>query len=326
MNLQKETLSKPSIGSRIARLAVRTYLAPAFTAASRVEKTRRRLETISALALLPRGTTVKKIEIDGMNAEWVVAHRVSRASEKAVLYLHGGGFFAGSPATHRELAARISKASGLPVLVPEYRLAPEHKYPAANQDCLAAYHWMLHNGYFSDKIVIGGDSAGGCLTLMTILSLRDAGEPLPAAAVLISPLTDAVHADGESLKTRAEADPLFQPDAIGPHMQRYFGGIDPAPAILSPVRQNLTGLPPMLIQVGSDEVLLNDSTRLAERATQAGVNVTLEVWEDMFHVFQTFAVIIPEARRAIYRIGAFIREHLNHSPVVEEPDDSSREG
>jgi acetyl esterase/lipase len=323
MNFRKVSLSKPSIGSRIARLAIRAYLAPAFTVNSRVELTRRRLETISTLAPLPRGTTVNKAELNGMNAEWVTARGIDRAAKKAVLYLHGGGFFAGSLATHRELAARISRAGKVSVLVPEYRLAPEHKYPAANQDCLAAYHWMISNGYCPEEIVIGGDSAGGCLAAMTMLSLRDAGDPLPVAAFLLSPVTDPIHADGESVKTRAEADPFFQPDAIRPHMQRYFGEIDPAHAILSPVRQDLTGLPPMLIQVGNDEVLLSDSTRLAERAEAAGVNVTLEVWEGMWHVFHSFGVIVPEARQAIRRIGAFIREHLETSTVVDKPDVSS---
>jgi len=309
--LANTTVLKPSIGSRIARLAVRYYLAPAFSGAATVEKTRGTLDAISVLALLPRGTTVEKVKAAGMNAEWVMARDVSRAAKKAVLYLHGGGFFSGSPATHRELAARISKVSGFPVLVPDYRLAPENKFPAANEDSLAAYRWLLQNGYSAGNIVIGGDSAGGCLTIMTLLSLRDAGDPLPAAAFMLSPLTDAVHIDGESLKTRAKSDPWFKPEVIGKHMERYIGGIDPAPPILSPARQNLVGLPPMLIQVGDDEIHLSDSTRLAERAKKAGVDATIEVWDHMWHVFQSFGVIVPEARLAIDHIGAFIRKHLS---------------
>jgi acetyl esterase/lipase len=249
-----------------------------------------------------------------MNAEWVRAAAVEPKSGKAILYFHGGGFIIGSCATYRDLAARISKSAGVPVLVIEYRLAPEHTYPAANNDCIAAYKWLLKQGLKPGDIAFGGDSAGGCLALMTLLTLRDTGGPLPAAVFLLSSPTDLVHFDGESYKTRVGSDPVMGRDNMKTIMEKnlapFIGDIKTKPAILSPVRQNLAGLPPMLIQVGDDEVLLSDSTRLAERAKRAGVDVTIQVWDHMWHVFQLNAVFVPEARQAIGDIGVFLKKHL----------------
>ncbi len=304
------TLFKPSLGSRLGRLAVVHYLAPRFTADTSAQDTRQALENIAKLGRLPRGTQVEELSVAGLKAEWVRARNVPDNSNKVLLYLHGGGFFSGSLNTHRSLAAMISKASGLPVLVPEYRLAPEFKYPTANLDCLDAYHWLLEQGYKPENIAIGGDSAGGCLTLMTLLTVRDKNMPMPGAAVLLSPLAEAIYFDGESIITRDEADPWFSADNIGKHVTWFAGEKEQRPPILSPINQDLTGLPPMLIQVGDDEVLLSDSVRLAKRAKEAGVEAQLEVWDDMWHVFQSFAVIVPEARQALASMGAFLNEKI----------------
>jgi epsilon-lactone hydrolase len=301
---------KPSLGSRLARLTIRMYLAPAFGDRDFVQAVRKSLDNISKLTILPRGTRVEQVDLAGLKGELVSAGGVDPKGKKVILYLHGGAFFAGSPATHRELAARISAASGLPALVPDYRLAPEHTFPAASDDCLAAYRWLLARGYESKNIAIGGDSAGGCLAMMTVLSLRDARAPLPAAVFLLSPLTDAVNFDGESMKTRDGIDPWFNPRNMEKHMAPFTGGLKVKPPILSPVRANLRGLPPMLIQVGSDEILLSDSTRLAERAKQAGVDVSISIWDGLWHDFQTFAVIVPEGRRAINDIGEFLKTKM----------------
>ena len=217
------TMFKPSIGSMLARLVIRAYLAPAFASENAVGPVRNSIGNVSRLALLPCGTAVEKAEVPGMNAEWVASSGADRRGGKAILYIHGGAFFSGSPETHRELAARISAASGLPALVIDYRLAPEHKFPAALDDCVAAYSWLLKQGYSPKKLAIGGDSAGGCLTLMTLLTLRDRSIPLPSAALLISPMTDAVNYDGESYRTRAAADPWFNPKDIGRHMAHFIG-------------------------------------------------------------------------------------------------------
>ena len=316
MIIAQTRVFKPSLGSRMARLAVQYWLAPAFAADDFVQSVRKSLVSINRLAILPHRTRVEKVTVEGMRAEWVTADSIDRQSKRVILYIHGGGFFSGSCDTHRDLVARISGAAGLPVLMPEYRLAPEHRFPAANEDCLAAYRWLLRQGYTAKDIFIGGDSAGGCLTLMTVISLRDAGQQLPAAIFLLSPLTDAVHFDGESLKTRALADPFFRSPELMDHrshelMDRHIGlytrELKIKPPILSPVRLNLGGLPPMLIQVGGDEILLSDSTRLAERAKKAGVDTTIQVWEHMWHVFQSFAVIAPESREAIRSIGDFVK-------------------
>jgi len=301
---------KPSLGARMARMTVKLYLAPAFASDDLVNDVRNRLENISRLSILPPGTSVEEVDIGNMKADWVSASGVDREKKKVFLYIHGGGFFAGSRNSHRELVARISKASGLPALVPEYRRAPENKFPAALDDCLAAYRWLLKQGYSPKNIAIGGDSAGGCLTIMTLLSLRDAGTGLPGAAFLISPLTDAVHHDGESMKTKAKVDPMFDPKDQPRHLGLFTDNAKIKSPLLSPVRQNLAGLPPMLIQVGTDEILLSDSTRLAERAKKAGVDATIQIWDGMWHDFQAFAVITPEARDAIDGIGEFLKKRI----------------
>ncbi|MBI9075216.1 MAG: alpha/beta hydrolase [Desulfatibacillum sp.] len=305
------TLFKPSVGSRLARLVVVHYLAPRFTADTPYQKTRDTLEFMAKLGRLPLGTRVEETHVAGLRAEWVRARTVPEDSSKVLLYFHGGGFFCGSANTHKSLAAMLSKASKMPVLLPEYRLAPEHKYPAANLDCLDSYLWLLEQGYKPENIAIGGDSAGGCLTLMTLLTLKEKGLPMPGAAILISPVTDAIHFDGESIKTRDKADPLFAARDIGKHMTWYGGEKDQRPALMAPLNMDLSGLPPLFIQAGDDEILLSDSTRLAEKAKKAGVDVTLEVWENMWHVFQSFGVIVPEARQAIANLGAFLQEKLS---------------
>ena len=300
----------PSIGSRIGRLFVKYYLAPKFAPDRSVEEQRQALCNATKLARLPRGTSVEEEWLGDIPGEWIKAPSVPEGEGAVILYFHGGGFFSGSCETHRELAARISKASGVRVLDIEYRLAPEHKFPAANEDCLTAYRWLIGQGISPQSIVLGGDSAGGCLTIMTLLSLRDAGDPLPAAAFMLSPVGDCVHYDGESYQSRAESDPWLNQEGIELTIGYYHDDMEEKPPILSPIRQDLGGLPPLLIQVGDHEVLLSDSTRMAERAEKVGVDVTLEKWDYMWHVFQSFAVIVPEARRAIENIGAFVHEHI----------------
>jgi acetyl esterase/lipase len=198
-------------------------------------------------------------------------------------------------------------------LVLDYRLAPEHLFPAAVEDATAAYRWLLAQGIQPERIVIAGDSAGGGLTLATALALRDAADPLPAALVCIAPWTDLA-ATGASLKTRARLDPSLSPNGIAAAGLRYVGPDGDARAPLaSPLYANLRGLPPLLIQVGDHEILLDDSKRLAERARAAGVNVTLEIWPEMWHVFQALAGYLPESDRAIAKIGSYMRARLSEA-------------
>ena len=247
----------------------------------------------------------ESVEAGGVPGEWIAAPNATGGH--VLYYLHGGGYTIGSVNTHRALIARLSAAAGIRALAIDYRLAPEHPFPAAVEDAVAAYRWLLDHGTDPAGIVIAGDSAGGGLTVATLVALRDADLPLPAAAVCLSPWVD-LEGIGESATTRAAADPMIDGASLGEGAQQYLAGADPRTPLAAPLYADLSGLPPMLIQVGDAEVLLDDSTRLAERAKAAGVDVTLEVWEHMVHVWQYFAAILPEGQQAIDRIGAFVRE------------------
>ena len=242
----------------------------------------------------------------GVPAEWQIAPHADPG--RTILYLHGGGYCLGSMNTHRDLASRLSRAAAARVLLIDYRLAPEHPHPAAVEDATAAYRWLLANGATPARTVVAGDSAGGGLTVATLLALRDARAPLPAAGVCLSPWVD-LEASGESMTTKAAVDPMVQRDGLRMMADAYLAGRNPRSPLASPLYADLAGLPPLLIQVGTAETLLDDSTRLAERARQAGVTVTLEPWEDMIHVWQAFAMVLPEGQQAVERIGEFVRTH-----------------
>jgi acetyl esterase/lipase len=261
----------------------------------------------AGLGLLPAldGTETLATEAGGVPAEWVSAPGAD--PDRVLLYLHGGGYCIGSIATHRSLVARLSAASGARVLNVDYRLAPENPFPAAVDDGVAAYRWLLGEGADPSRVAIGGDSAGGGLTAATLLALRDAGERLPAAGVLLSPWTDLTFS-GESHRTRADEDPMVGVDGLRLMADAYRGSEDAEHPLVSPLLADLTGLPALLIQVGTAEVLLDDATSLAKRAEAADVAVSLEVWDEMIHVFQAFAPLLPEAQQAIDRIGAYLRE------------------
>ncbi|MFM8408864.1 MAG: alpha/beta hydrolase [Alphaproteobacteria bacterium] len=261
------------------------------------------LERLTA-APLPADVSSEAVTADGVPAEWVVADGADPG--RAVLYLHGGGYVIGSIATHRDLAARLSRATGARTLLVGYRLAPEDPHPAAVEDAVRAYRWLVARGVDPRRVAIAGDSAGGGLTVATLVALREAGDALPAAGVCLSPWTDLA-CEGGSMDTHDHLDPMVRPDGLREMAAMYLGGLPAETPLASPVHADLRGLPPLLVQVGTAEVLLDDATRLAERARAAGVDVTLEVWDDMVHVWQAFAAILPEARDAIERIGAFVR-------------------
>jgi len=249
---------------------------------------------------------VEAVEANGVPAEWVVA--AGTEAERVILYLHGGGYVIGSPATHRGLAERLSRAAAARVLVIDYRLAPEHPFPAAVEDATAAYGWLLESGIKADEIAVAGDSAGGGLTVSTLVALRDAGQPVPAAGVCESPWVD-MEGIGKSMTARAGLDPMVQKDGLIGMANLYLNGADPRTPLAAPLYADLQGLPPLLIQVGTSETLFDDATRLAERGKAAGVEVALEPWDDMIHVWQLFASVLPEGQKAIDRIGEFVRQH-----------------
>ncbi len=259
---------------------------------------------------LPPGTQVEKVSVNGIPAEWISLPDAD--TERVLLYLHGGAYALGSCDSHRDLVARISASSGIRALLIEYRLAPEHVFPAGLDDALSAYHWLLANGVKPEHIIIGGDSAGGGLALALLLTLKKNDEPLPAGAALLSPWTDLV-GTGESRTTRAEADPWISAPAIQFVVGLYTGEEDAHNPLISPVYADLSGLPPLCIHVGNDEVLRDDSIHIAEHAQAAYVEVQLTVWEGMWHVFPVFAHVLPEGQQAIEQIGAFIRQQTQRS-------------
>lgn len=257
---------------------------------------------------LPEGTRVEEVTVAGVPGEWISSPNADL--ERVLLYFHGGAYMLGSCASHRDLVARLSAAAGVRGLLIEYRLAPEHIFPAGLEDALSVYRWLLANGTQPEHIVIAGDSAGGGLTLAFLTALRDSGEPLPAGAVCLSPWTDLM-ATGESLVTRADADPWLSPASLGFVAQVYAGETDIHNPLISPVYADLQGFPPLLIHVGGDEILLSDSTRVVEHAQTAGVDVQFHVWDGMWHVFQAFAPVLPTGQQAIEEIGDFIRRQTS---------------
>ena len=272
----------------------------------------RRKVTESVASVPPAGTVVEPVEANGVPAEWVTA--AGAGEDRVLLYLHGGGYQIGSPATLRHVVVRLSEVARARALSVDYRLAPEHPFPAAVDDAVAAYRWLLAEGTDPATIAVAGDSAGGGLALGTLVALRDAGEPMPAAAVLLSPWTDLA-LTGESLRTRAAVDVILKPGSMHQTAAVYLGGEDPRHPYASPLYADLRGLPPLLIHVGDAEIVLDDSRRVAARARAAGVEVTLEVWDEMPHVFHAFAGLLPESDQAIERIG----EWLQHRYATASP-------
>ena len=250
--------------------------------------------------------TYKRVNAGGVTAEWVTAEGAPES--RVVLYLHGGGYIIGSTRTHRPLMAELSQASGARVLGLDYRLAPEHPFPAPIEDAVAAYRWLLNEGYDPARIAVAGDSAGGGLTVAALVQIRYVGLPMPGAAVCISPWVD-MEGLGESMETRADADPMVGKEGLLLSAKTYLGGSDPRAPLAAPLYADLRGLPPTLIQVGDAEVLLDDSTRLAGIAREAGVHVEMDVWDDMIHVWHLFAPILPEGRQALSQAGEFIKKH-----------------
>jgi acetyl esterase/lipase len=269
-----------------------------------VEQRRARYDNAEKAFPLSGGFVVETVEAYDVEAE--LLRPTFGRSENVVLYLHGGGYMLGSPRSHRHLAAAIADVSGGSALLPHYRRAPEHPFPAAVNDAVAAYKWLLHMGYPASSIVIGGDSAGGGLTLACLMHLRDAGVPLPAGAVCISPWVDLT-CSSASYITKADRDPLLKLDNMMEMAKAYLGGAEPKTPLASPLYGDFHGLPDVLIHVGSNEVLFDECIRLAEKAKDAGVNTFLEIGEGMIHVWHWYVSLIEESSSSVQRIGDFVR-------------------
>jgi acetyl esterase/lipase len=270
-----------------------------------VEEARAGFEQVASMFPVDADIKREVVSAGGIKAEWVSAPDADAG--RAVLYLHGGGYVIGSINTHRSLAARLSRASKARLLVIDYRLAPEHPHPAAVDDSVAAYRFMLAQGLKPARIVVAGDSAGGGLTVATLVAIRDAKLPLPGAGACLSPWVD-LEGIGESMTTKADVDPIVQKAGLLQMAAAYLGGKAPRTPLAAPLYADLSGLPPLLIQVGTAETLLDDASRLAERARKAGVTVTYEPWESMIHVWHLFAPMLDEGQQAIDRIGEFVRK------------------
>lgn len=268
---------------------------------------REQMEQMSNRIPLPKTADWEACEMPGVLGEWVRDER-ARDSDRAVFHVHGGAYAMGSPRSHRGLGAALSRTARAPVLLPEYRLAPEHVYPAAFDDTLAAWRWLVEeHGTPAERIAISGDSAGGGLGLSLMMMLRDEGLPLPGCYVGMSPWTDLA-GTGPSMQELDGIDPWLSTRLVEPAARAYAGGLDLDDPRVSPLYGDLTGLPPMLVHVGSDEILRDDARRLVTRARQAGVDASLGEFDGLWHVFQAFPGF-PESRQALREIGAFMRRH-----------------
>lgn len=273
-----------------------------------IPKIRRSMERVARFAPdRPRGVSVRQTVVADVPCEWSLPE--GPPSGRHVLYLHGGAFVCGSPRTHRGMVGRIARGAGARILTPEYRLAPEHPFPAGLEDCAAVYRALLASGVHPERLAVAGDSAGANLVFALLLTLKRQGLPMPAAAVVMSPFVDMT-GSGESMKTNAELDPLLHIDGLPSVVGAYAAGRDLRDPLLSPLFGDLAGLPPCLIQCGSDEILRDDAVRMRSALEAAGVTVELEVWNRMPHVWQAFARLIPEAPLALERIGRFLAEKL----------------
>ena len=252
------------------------------------------------------GAKTEKVDAGGVKAEWMTAP--GAATDRAILYFHGGGYVLGSIHSHRDMCERLSRAAQARVLALDYRLAPEHPFPAAVEDARAAYRWLLKQGLSPKRIALAGDSAGGGLTFATLLALKQHGDPLPACAAPLSPWVD-LEALGDSMTTKDAEDPMVHRHLVEQMAKTYVPTGDLRNPLCAPLHGDLSGLPPLLIQVGSRETLLDDAVRMADKAKKAGIAVELDVWQGQIHVWQIFAGRLDEGEQAIQKIGAFVRRH-----------------
>jgi len=266
-----------------------------------IAEQRSRQEITARYARLPKGTQCQPVDIHGIPAEWIEA---PPAEAGVIFYLHGGAYALGSINGHREFIARLALAAHSKALAINYRLAPEHPFPAALDDALASYRWLLSQGFDTSRIVIAGDSAGGGLAVATLVALRDAGDPLPAGAVCLSPWVDLALTSA-SIYQNSRLDPILDPKSLEMYAGYYAGSRELAFPLISPLYADLKGLPPLLIQIGTDEILLDEAILLADKARKAGVRVILKTWDGMFHVFQLFS-FIPETKEAVKQFAGFI--------------------
>jgi acetyl esterase/lipase len=256
---------------------------------------------------MPRGIIWEQGQLNGVQGEWITPDKIT--ANRCLLYLHGGGYVLSTPHVHRVLVGRLARTLSCRAFMPEYRLAPEHPFPAAIDDVTAAYHGIVASGYAPSQVVVAGDSAGGGLTAALLLRLRDRGEPLPAAACLISALLDCTFSGGR-LPELQQRDPYLRLDDLSKMAKHYYTVQDPKHPLISPLWADLNGLPPLFVLAGENDILCDEAVQFAEHARQADVAVDLKIGLGMVHAFPLFAGFIPEGKIAIAEIGTFFEKHL----------------
>lgn len=298
-----------SIRARLLRLTTRWLIAPIFRSGHAPVVERQKLESVTKLSqlLMPAGTQFTQNPLDGLPTEWV--ENLLKGVQGHLLFFHGGAYVVGSPRTHRNLTAHLAKLCSLRIAAVDYRLAPEHPFPAATDDALTAYRALLKQGIPAYQILIGGDSAGGGLAMACAIAIRDAGLPLPAGIICISPWVD-LNMSGESMTRQSATEIILTPQVLMDAAALYLDKTSTQNPLASPLIADLHGLPPLLIQVTDAEILYSDSTRLAEAATRQGVQTVLQVAPGLWHDWQLFAGQMPEADTAIQLIAKFARECL----------------
>ncbi len=305
----------PSVRGRVATVMVRLTTLVAFQPFYPRWYQRFVMSQVTPRLFWPKlpGVRYEPVLAGGVRAAWLIP--AGAREDRVLLYFHGGGYVIGSITSHREQAAMLAASAGCAALIVDYRLAPEHPFPAALQDARASYRWLLANRCDPERIVVAGDSAGGGLAVALLADMRDAGEPLPAAAALLSPWTDLA-LTGDTIRTKARQDPMLHPSQLRRWAGFYRGAEEADNPLISPQYADLTGLPPIYIQVGEAEMLLDDARRLAAQARACGVPAELDEWEGMFHVFQVFAPLgVPESREAVARFGDFCRAAFERDSV-----------
>ncbi len=293
-----------SVRSQLLAAFLRMTVKKKFARSGDLIKERASMDKMSAMSV--KGKPGRLEAVGSVTGEW---HEPQLGSKEAVvLYLHGGGYVLGSPTSHAGMASMMADLAQARVFVLDYRLAPETPFPGALEDAISAYKALLEKGEKPEKIVIAGDSAGGGLAVALMIALKEEGMPLPAAGVCLSPWAD-LSFSGDSMQANAKADSILCRESLAWLGEQYLADLAPNDPRVSPIFADLTGLPPLLIQVGSDEVLLDDAVRLNKVAKKAGVESTLEVWSGQVHVWPLMSKLIPEARQALQGIGTFIKTH-----------------
>ena len=293
-------MSDPDIGALRAKILARPVTTD-------IGERRKNMDARGLAYGIAADVSVEKVSADGVLAEWTSTPGAAR--DAAILYVHGGGYVIGSLDSHRHLVAEFGRAANCVALALDYRLAPEHPFPAAVEDAIAGYKYLLAQGFRPSRIAIAGDSAGGGLVVAAMVAIREAGLAQPGCGWCLSPWID-MEAIGGSMESKAAADPMVQKAGILDMAQLYLGGANPRSPLAAPLYADLTGTAPLLIQVGAAETLLDDAIRLAQRAGAADVRVDLQVWPEMVHVWPLFWPELPAGKRALDAAGAFTRQTL----------------